>query len=57
MEKRAAIFDDRMDEQLTAKEKAVYKYREERLKQWMSSIRAKKPYKSEGDFNEQYGEK
>jgi hypothetical protein len=36
MEKRAAIFEDKADEDLTAKDKAVYKYRDGRKKQWDS---------------------
>jgi hypothetical protein len=32
MENRAAIFEDKADEDLTARDKAVYKYREERKK-------------------------
>jgi hypothetical protein len=33
MEKRATIFEDKADEDLTAKDKAVYKYRAERRRQ------------------------
>ncbi len=36
MEKRAAIFEDKADDDLTAKDKVVYKYRAERKRQWDS---------------------
>jgi hypothetical protein len=54
MGKRAAIFEDKADEDLTAKDKAVYKYREERKKQWVSFSRS--TTLSERQFNEQYDE-
>jgi hypothetical protein len=52
--KRAAIFEDKADEDLTAKDKAVYKHREERKKRWVSF-----PWTTtlaEQQFNEQYDE-
>ncbi len=54
MEKRAAIFEDKADEDLTAKDKAVYKYRTERKKQWNSFSGS--TTLSEQQYNEQYGE-
>ncbi len=36
MDKRAAIFEAKADDDLTAKDKAVYKYRAERKRQWNS---------------------
>ena len=37
-EKRAAIFDDRADDDLTVKDKAVYNYRARRSKNWNSLV-------------------
>jgi hypothetical protein len=37
-EKRAAIFDERKDEQLTTKDKGIFKYREKRPQQWRIEI-------------------
>ncbi len=54
MEKRAVIVEDKADEDLTAKDKIVYKYREEKTKQRVSS--AGTTYLSEQEFNEQYDE-
>ncbi len=52
MEKRAAIFEDKADDELTSKDKVVYKYREERSKQLIFSSRTINF--SEEYFNEQY---
>ncbi len=54
MEKRTAIFEDRADKYLTAKDKAVYKYRAERRKQWDSFSGS--TTLSEQQYNEQYDE-
>ncbi len=54
MEKRAAIFEDKADDDLTAKDKAVYKYRAERKRQWDSFSRS--TTLSEQQYNEQYDE-
>jgi hypothetical protein len=54
MEKRAAIFEDKADEDLTAKDKAVNKYRAERRKQWDSFSGS--TTLSEQQYNEQYDE-
>jgi hypothetical protein len=55
MEKRAArSFEDKADEELTSKDKVVYKYREERTKQWASSSRTTNL--SEQEYYEQYDE-
>jgi hypothetical protein len=53
-EKRAAIFEDRADDDLTAKDKAVYKYRAERKRQWNSLSGS--TTLSEQLYNEQYDE-
>ena len=53
-EKRAAIFEDKADDDLTAKDKAVYKYRAERKRQW-SSLSGYTTL-SEQLYNEQYDE-
>ena len=53
-EKRAAIFEDKADDDLTAKDKAVYKYRAERKRQW-NSISGSTTL-SEQLYNEQYDE-
>jgi hypothetical protein len=54
MEKRAAIFEDKADDDLTAKDKAVYKYRAERKRQWNSLSGS--TTLSEQLYNEQYDE-
>jgi hypothetical protein len=54
MEKRAAIFEDKEDDDLTAKDKAVYKYRAERKRQWNSFSGS--TTLSELQYNEQYDE-
>jgi hypothetical protein len=54
MEKRAAIFEDKADDDLTTKDKAVYKYRAERKRQWNSFSGS--TTLSELQYNEQYGE-
>ncbi len=54
MEKRAAIFEDKADDDLTAKDKAVYKYRAERKRQWNSFSGS--TTLSEQQYNEQYDE-
>jgi hypothetical protein len=54
MEKRAAIFEDKADDDLTAKDKAVYKYRAERKRRWNSFERF--TTLSEQQYNEQYDE-
>ncbi len=54
MEKRAAIFEDKTDDDLTAKNKAVYKYRAERKRQWDSFSGS--TTLSEQQYNEQYDE-
>jgi hypothetical protein len=54
MEKRATIFEDEDDDDLTAKDEAVYKYREERMKQWNSFPGT--TTLSEQQFNEQCDE-
>jgi hypothetical protein len=54
MEKRAAIFEDKADDDLTAKDKAVYKYRVERKRQWNSFSGS--TTLSEQQYNEQYDE-
>jgi hypothetical protein len=54
MEKRAAIFEDKADDDLTAKDKAVYKYRAERRRQ--SKSFAGSTTLSEQQYNEQYDE-
>jgi hypothetical protein len=53
-EKRAAIFEDRADDDLTAKDKAVYKYRAERKRQWNSLSGT--TTLSEQMYNDQYDE-
>ncbi len=53
-EKRAAIFEDKADDDLTAKDKAVYKYRVERKRQWNSLSGSTS--QSEQQYNEQYDE-
>jgi hypothetical protein len=53
-DRRAAIFEDKADEDLTAKDKAVYKYRAERRKQWDSFSGS--TTLSEQQYNEQYDE-
>jgi hypothetical protein len=53
MEKRAAIFEYNADEELTSKDKIVYKYREIRSKHWITS---RTTNLSEQDLNEQYDE-
>jgi hypothetical protein len=53
-EKRAAIFEDKADDDLTAKDKAVYKYRAERKRQWNSLSGS--TTLSEQLYNEQYDE-
>jgi hypothetical protein len=54
MEKRAAIFGDKADDDLTAKDKAVYKYRAERKRLWNSFSGS--TTLSEQQYNEQYDE-
>jgi hypothetical protein len=54
MEKRAAIFEDKADDDLTAKDKAVYKYRAERKRQRNSFSGS--TTLSEQQYNEQYDE-
>jgi hypothetical protein len=54
MEKKAAIFEDKADDDLTAKDKAVYKYRAERTRQWNSLSGS--TTLSEQLYNEQYDE-
>jgi hypothetical protein len=54
MEMRATIFEDKADEDLTAKDKAVYKYRAERRKQWDSFSGSTTLF--EQQYNEQYDE-
>jgi hypothetical protein len=54
MEKRAAIFEDKADDDLTAKDKAVYKYRAERKRQWNSFSGS--TTLSEQQYNKQYDE-
>jgi hypothetical protein len=54
MEKRAAIFEDKADDDLTAKDKVVYKYRAERKRQWNSFSGS--TTLSEQQYNEQYDE-
>ncbi len=54
MEKRAAIFEDKADDDLTAKDKAVYKYRAERKRQW--NLFSGSTTLSEQQYNEQYDE-
>jgi hypothetical protein len=54
MEKRAAIFEDKADDDFTAKDKAVYKYRAERKRQWNSFSGS--TTLSEQQYNEQYDE-
>jgi hypothetical protein len=54
MENRATIFEDKADEDdLTAKDKVVYKYRAERKRQWDSFSGSTL---SEQQYNEQYDE-
>ncbi len=53
-EKRAAIFEDKADDDLTAKDKAVYKYRARRSKLWNSL--ASSITLTEQQYNEQYDE-
>jgi hypothetical protein len=53
-EKRAAIFDDRADDDLTVKDKAVYNYRARRSKNWNSL--AGSITLTEQQYNEQYDE-
>ena len=53
-EKRAAIFEDKADDDLTAKDKAVYKYRAERKRQW--NALSGSTTLSEQLYNEQYDE-
>jgi hypothetical protein len=53
-EKRAAIFDDRADDDLTAKDKAVYNYRARRSKLWNSL--AGSITLTEQQYNEQHDE-
>ncbi len=56
MEKRAAIFEDnKADEDLTSQGKIVYKYREERTEQWVSSS-SRTTNLHEREFYEQYDE-
>ncbi len=54
MENRAAIFEDKADDDITAKDKAVYKYRAGRKKLWNSL--AGSITLSEQQYNEQYDE-
>ncbi len=54
MEKRAAIFEDKADDDLSAKYKAVYKYRAERKRQWNSFSGS--ATLSEQQYSEQYDE-
>ncbi len=56
MEKRAAIFEDKADEDLTAKDKAVFKYRSERKRQWNTFLGSTATNRSEQQYNEQYDE-
>jgi hypothetical protein len=53
MEKRAAIFEDKADDDISAKDKAV-KYRAERKRQWNSFSGS--TTLSEQQYNEQYDE-
>ncbi len=53
-EKRAAIFDDRADDDLTVKDKAVYNYRARRGKLWNSLVGS--ITLTEQQYNEQYDE-
>jgi hypothetical protein len=54
MEKRAAIFENKEDDDLTAKDKAVYKYRAEKKRLWNSFSGS--TTLSEQQYNEQHDE-
>jgi hypothetical protein len=57
MEKRAAIFDDREDNQLKVKDRSVFMYRSNRLVYWVKTQKeAGGSYMTEGEHDAQYNQ-